>query len=303
MNRGDQILAAVRRYHEIGWVVHPCCPPDHSCDCPGKIPFDVVGGHHLGSWQDHAQFTIEQWQYFVNTEPNINIGALCGSPSGIVMIDLDNEESINAYRRLEREHFARRKGQANAWRFTTGAGERYIFRHSAGTAGSRKIPTGTGHYIEILGDGRQSVVPPSRHPKGTRYEWSRGLTPRDFTAIEFPIAAFGGAAAPGSTEEIDSDGVDWVKILSAGIHEGDRNNTLARICGHLAKRFKVSEVWFWLKLYNSCMVTPELNESELRKIYNSIIKREESEDSRIMEIMAEYGVTRRHAESILESMK
>lgn len=299
------MLAAVRRYHEIGWVVHPCCPPDHSCDCPGKIPYDAVGGHHMKDWQNHAQFTLEQWDYFLKCEPNINIGVLCGSPSSILLVDIDNKEAKDAFVRLQRKGDGHDDSfRSKAWRFTTGKGERYIFL-SSGECSSYKIPTGTGHYIEILGDGRQSVVPPSLHPTGRRYRWSRGATPRDYRATEKPdFLSEQTTGGSGNESLVDSERNDWVEILSKGVTEGDRNNTMTRVCGRLmcGTPLTESEAWFWFNLYNQHHVSPPMSEAELRKIFNSIRRREESGESRILEIMAEYGVSRRHAETILESM-
>jgi hypothetical protein len=256
----------------------------------------------MADWQNHSQFTLEQWEYFLKSDPEINIGVLCGHPSGLLLIDIDNKEAQDAFARLEREHSGQGKnGGGNYWRFTTGKGERYIFL-SPDSSVSFKIPTGTGHYIEILGDGRQSVVPPSIHPTGRKYRWVNGFTPRDFRASNAPDFIRSGASG-GAGEPVDSERQNWAEVLGAGVAEGDRNNYMTRLCGHLLapQPLPESEAWFWLRLYNKHYVHPPVDERELEKIFRSILKREQSGESRIKEIMAEYNVSRKQAVVYMES--
>ena len=74
-------LTWVKRYQELGFVVHPCCPPTHRCQSPGKIPYDPYERRHMEGWQNHPQFTLEKWAEWLDLEPEINIGFLTGSPS------------------------------------------------------------------------------------------------------------------------------------------------------------------------------------------------------------------------------
>lgn len=97
-----------------------------------------------------------------------NVGGLWGKPSGwIVDVDLDWDEASLAAPRLFPETFVygRRKRP----------GSHYLFRVS-GVAGSKRYDSGKGDnenrtvIAEIRASGAQSVLPPSIHPEGDRYE-------------------------------------------------------------------------------------------------------------------------------------
>lgn len=97
-----------------------------------------------------------------------NVGGLWGKPSGwIIDVDLDWDEAALAAPRLLPETFiyGRRKRPAT----------HYLYRVE-GVAGSKRYDSGGGDsakrtvITEIRASGAQSVLPPSIHPEGDRYE-------------------------------------------------------------------------------------------------------------------------------------
>jgi hypothetical protein len=260
-------LAWVKRYQELGFIVHPCCPPTHRCQSPGKIPYDPYERQHMVSWQNHPQFTLEKWAEWLDLEPEINIGFLTGSPSRIVAVDIDDASGEEMFRGTVSEE------ERQTWTFTTGKGARILYRANVGGVRSARLSNGTAS-VEILGDGRQSVLPPSVHPSGASYGWIGALSPRTRPVREAPARVL----LPVS--DIDSEREDWQAKVEAPTPEGSRNETLTRLAGHLLAPASVpaDEVFLWLRLYSAANCKPPLSEAEIKMIVRSIQTRQERSD-------------------------
>lgn len=289
----------VKRYRELGFCVHPCCPHDHMCKSPGKIPYDPYEGKHLSSWQKHQQFSLSRWEEWLECE-DVNIGFLCGSPSGLVGVDVDSQESLRAV--IDTGVFDDRE---HAWQYRTGRGIRFLYR-TQDPIKSAIVETPSGSF-ELLGDGRQSVLPPSIHPSGVMYEWVDGHSPKDAEAPDFGARLSSGVSSPSGT--IDGEEEDWNETLDSPVAKGTRNNTMTRVVGHLLSPGSISkeEALFWLKLYNREYCKPPLGIDELRSIIASIARKEQAAGAdgkrEVQRIMAQYGVNRSQAEMMWRSMR
>lgn len=293
------MISAAQRYIELGFVIHPCCPPDHKCQSPGKIPFDPIEGRHMTAWQTHTQFSMDQWQEWVDYESSINIGFLCGSPSGLLCLDIDSKEGEGI---LDESGV---KQWRETWRYNTGRGFRCLFRDREKSI-STIISRGDSSY-EVLGDGRQSVLPPSVHPNGRRYAWVVGHTPRDGE----PAGSegwIGGVVSGGDGTSITSDREDWVKNIQTVTNHGNRNTTMVRLAGHLMNPcpMPAEEAYIWLDLYNQRYCKPPLPDREVRSIVNSIRKSEAGQqaerDREIRDIMQRHGLTYDEAATVWRGM-
>ena len=98
-------------------------------------------------------------------------------------------------------------------------------RNSAG-----KIAPG----IDVRGDGGYVLAPPSIHPSGKRYEWSVDCVSAFAAAPDWLLAkitdANGNGAAPTPLSE-------WRALIASGVAEGSRDNTVAKVSGHLLRRY------------------------------------------------------------------
>ena len=301
-------IGIVKRYIELGFVIHPCCPVTHDCQSPGKVPYDVMGYHHMVDWQNHEQFTIEQWCWFLNESPNINIGALCGSPSRLLFIDIDNKEAQDEFDRLEDRRCgettddAGKSGGSYPWQFETGRGRRYLFRIRGEAPRSSIRVTGDDCHIEILSDGKQSVLPPSDHISGKRYQWDTLRSPRVGECASVPRWAGGGGDPDGGGDgSVTGDKPAWTEVIAAGAVAGSRNDTLTRLAGHLIapQPISIQEVAIWMRAYNSYFCKPPLPERELEAIITSISKREQASEGKIRKIMETHKVPRDVAEEYM----
>ncbi len=95
-------------------------------------------------------------------EPNDNIGALWGEPSGwLVDVDLDIPEACAAAKELLPPTYCYgRKGNPRS---------HYVYR-SPNCKTAKFALKGVGTIVEIRATGSQSVIPPSFHPTGEQYE-------------------------------------------------------------------------------------------------------------------------------------
>lgn len=120
------------------------------------IPLKPRDKTPLIPWRAHqkrraSRSTIEAWY---RATPNANIGIVTGAISGLVVLDLDDDEAIAE---------AERRGLPDTLMVRTGKGQHVYFRHPG-----YKITNRAGFLpgMDIRGDGGYIVGPGSLHPSG-----------------------------------------------------------------------------------------------------------------------------------------
>jgi len=90
--------------------------------------------------------------------------------------------------------------------------------------------------------------------------------------------------------------------------QGNRNNTLTKLAGHLLNPCPMppEEAYIWLSLYNEKRCDPPLSDREIRSIITSISKKEAAaeaqRDREIREIMKKYSLNYDEAATVWRSM-
>lgn len=298
----SELLSYAKRYIELGFAIHPCCPPDHVCSSPGKIPYDPIEQKHMEGWQNHGIPTIHQVEEWIDFDSNINLGFLCGSASHIICIDIDTQEGVELYNELA-------GSSCSSWSFKTGNGMRLLYGMppTLQKFASLNVRVDDKKRLEILGEGKQTVAPPSIHPNGNKYQWVDGQSPKDGDILLAPEWLLS-LRPMGSAD----DDIDWAEEAAEGITEGSRNVDLARLAGHLLapQPLAPKEVLFWMRTYNKVHVHPPLSDRELVAIVKSIAKREarssgmrsSEEVAEIRRIMQQYNLNRIEAEAVWKGM-
>lgn len=290
-------LSWIKRYIDLGFCIHPCCPPDHGCKSPGKVPYDLKTRKHLENWQEHAMPSLDEAEEWVNYGIPFNLGFLCGSFSRLICIDVDSEEGRSAL--IE----ASEQTAWMTWRYNTGKGFRLLYKmpELIFKAKSFKVYSSQG-YFEVLGNGRQSVLPPSLHPNGNAYTWCPGCAPKILNDPE--IAPEWLINLGDVSTSIRCPDPDWDKRIESDIPGGSRNNELAKLAGHLLSPSKLSlnELTVLLELFNEKRCKPPLPSEEVITIAKSIYKREALSKSapmnitEIKRIASQYGISYKEAE-------
>ena len=151
----NNILEAALGYVDQGWAVLPLAPG-------GKEPFTPLLPKVKGkrTWKALAQrpATEKDVQNWFARYPDINIGIITGTASGLVVIDFDTVEP---------------KGLPVTAMARTGRGL-HAYLQAKEPYRSCKFDGG-----DIKAQGGYVVAPPSIHPDGSRYEWADYLSPED----------------------------------------------------------------------------------------------------------------------------
>lgn len=239
MENENQNLIAALKYYDLGFSLLP-------------VAFQTKKA--LVNWQPNqtnraSREQIEQW--FKHKE--INIGAVTGAASGVVVVDIDTTEPIG--RPLPPTVTAR-----------TGRGGWHLYYKHPGK--HVKTCAGVLPHVDIRGDGGIIILPPSTHENGNHYEWV--VPPEqlsDFAdlpdwVLEENRPAI--TATPNNADEI--------------VPEGKRNDTATRVAGRLLNQLKDEKLWelAWdgLREWNQKKCIPPLPESELRATFESVARLE-----------------------------
>jgi hypothetical protein len=261
-------------YATRGWSVFPvhgitagrCCCGNPACGSPGKHP-------RVGRGLTEASKAPEQIRAWWGRWPTANIAVATGQTSGFFVLDVDpghgGDESLQA---LEAEH-GRLPHTVRS--LTGGGGEHILFEHVPGLRNSAgRIAPG----IDVRGDGGYVVAPPSMHISGRRYAWNVDHHPLDVPIAQAPSWLIGLTQQPGTNSgETTSPARSerWIQAISQNCCESRRNDTLARLAGHLLRRYVDPYVVLELaRLWNRGRCQPPLDDAEVMRTVNSICLRE-----------------------------
>jgi putative DNA primase/helicase len=243
------------------------------CSC-GKAECTSPGKHPVGSLVPRGlkqasadPGTIEQW--FSGRERNIGIAT--GTTSGIVVLDIDpRHEGDETLAALEKRHGP----LPPTWRFLTGGGgEHIIFRHPGGM-----VPNSAGRIakgIDVRGDGGYIVAPPSLHISGRAYAISVDHDPETVPLADIPswLLPLLKEKADRPVKAIPAE--EWRQGYGQAVSEGQRNNVVAKLAGHLLRN-RV-DPWLAAELltgWNIARCQPPLAETEILATIRSIARRE-----------------------------
>lgn len=155
----------------------------------GLNPTPVIGGEkaaRLAAWQ-HTELT--EAEIPASFEPGDGVGLVLGpSSGGLVCVDYDSAEALwlltRGRRAVETGLVASRPSRSNA----------HAFARSAAPSRSFRSPKTGRPHVEVKGAGTQVVVPPSLHPSGERWTWTREDEPATVEASAL-VASVGRFAA------------------------------------------------------------------------------------------------------------
>lgn len=248
------------------------CPHDHvgvgkvhrGCRSPGKSPFfPNMPPDRQNLWKHHQteRATENDVRGWWSLGHELNVGVALGPISGIVAIDIDDEDGETLLQDLSAGDVPR------TWEYTTGKGRRLIYKLPEGVHVRSTPFARIGTQIEILrfmGAGSQIVLPPSIHPNGAKYRWSTGKSSEDIEPASVPEWMI--TARHTETE---------AKRINEGelIDEGGRNNFLTSLAGSIRKHGAHEDVIYAaLSQMNSDRCNPPLPEADVRKICRSILR-------------------------------
>jgi hypothetical protein len=158
-------------YAARGWPVFPChsihagaCTCHRAeCSSPGKHP--RIGGGLTAATTDPD--TIQRWW---QRWPTANVAIRTGTPSGLVVVDIDPDHGgATTLRQLVRQHGELPPGPT----VRTGSGGTHLYFAHPGERVRNSVGA-LGPGIDIRGDGGYIISPPSTHASSATYQWERG---------------------------------------------------------------------------------------------------------------------------------
>ena len=195
--------AALHTYLPLGLSITCCCDPDHigvgrthakACQDPGKAPM-----HPWKAFQTRVPTAAEvqaAWERY----PIGNVGCVLGQVSGLVRIDEDGQAGRALLEACSGGDLP------PTWTFRSGSGGRgllYRWSQDVPCKTTAHQTKGAHEELRLMGNGSQTVLPPSRHTSGALYTWEPGLSPRRPGSCACPSLA-GGALAPGAATTTDA---------------------------------------------------------------------------------------------------
>jgi hypothetical protein len=198
--------------------------------------------------------------------PHYNLAIATGTASGIFVLDIDGTDAEAELRKLEAEHGP----LPSTAESITPRGRHLYFRmpdapvrNSAG-----KIAPG----IDVRGDGGYVISPPSVGPTGRAYAWSVDCAGAVAEAPDWLLEKIidhtngNGEATPPA---------EWRELAANGVDEGARDCTVAKLSGHLLRRFLDPFVVLELmRCWNATRCRPPLPEADITRIVDSICAKE-----------------------------
>lgn len=232
------------------------------------IPMRARDKRPLIKWQQYQQHLasedeIREWY---QRWPNANIGIVTGMVSGLVVLDIDpRHDGDSSLEQWQIEHGP----LPHTVEARSGGGGRHIyFRHPGGVIHNR---VGLAAGIDLRADGGCIVAPPSIHSSGHRYTWIKGHEPGNVLLAELP-----GWLQRILQDEYQSPGHSqayWQQLVGEGVGEGERNNTIASLGGHLLWHGVDPDVVMELLLcWNRVRCSPPLDDDEVIRTVQSITR-------------------------------
>lgn len=149
------VVRAMKRYSKLGLPVIPC---------RGKVPL-------IKDWQKSKKASQKEINDWFIRWPDMNVGLVLGPASGIIGIDMDGEAAEEKFLEMAQGVVP------ETWTYKTpGGGKRYLYQLPKNCPTKKWILSLEGDHSELafLGEGCQTIMPPSIHPNGGIYEWVEG---------------------------------------------------------------------------------------------------------------------------------
>lgn len=264
----NMLRAALLYASLLRWPVFPvhspraggcsCRKPD--CTKPGKHPCET-------GWQTKATTDAEIIRAAWARWPEANIGIPCGAAIKAWVLDVDRKGGgDDELRDLEAKNGDLPRTPRS---LTGGGGFQLLFAKSAGLIVENRVRVAPG--IDTRADRGLIVVAPSLHASGRRYVWDVDAHPTETPIAEAPPWLLELVAEKPGERKSAAPTEEWIAIVRDGAAEGKRNQTAARLTGHLLRKFVDSLVVVeLLRAWNQTRCRPPLPEDELLTTVDSV---------------------------------
>lgn len=226
-----------------------------------------------------ATRNIKQINEWWDKHPDASIGIPTGKINGFFVLDVDIKRNeygyivVNGFETLETlntkygdlpDTVIQKSG--------SGDGNHFLFKYYNGIKNAGNIL----HGLDIRGDGGYIVAAPSIHESGNKYEWELSSHPEDTEIAEAPQWLIDIVKkTKGQDKKYKAKPVtEYLRILQ-GVDDGERNNSLMTLIGHLlARNIHYAEAFEIVHMWNENRVNPPLPADKVTTAFNNIMRRE-----------------------------
>lgn len=219
------------------------------------VPVEYGGKKPLVKWKKYQTVLPEEEEIRRWFKNPANIAIVTGSISKIVVIDVDDRNTVPDWLR-----------DVNTWVCSTGRGYHFYFKINEEVIPTTKL----SKQIDLKGEGSYVIAPVSLHPSGHIYKWKKFIKngiefPADFELVRDHVLEMMKKSTLESSRKFAE--------LYRGVSEGERNVSLTKIAGSLfSDGLNRDEVYAILSVVNERNIPP-LPEKEVRAIVKSIEKK------------------------------
>jgi hypothetical protein len=197
--------------------------------------------------------------------PNANVALATGAVSGFDALDIDPRHGGDE--RLADLEVQHGPLPATIRAITGGGGNHVLFRHRSGMTNARgELPVG----IDVRGEGGYILAAPSIHPNGRAYAWDVDTDPEETELADWPewlLAIILTRRRHGAPELPEN----WRRLIADGVSEGGRNEAIARLAGHLLRKYIDPYIALDLcRAWNVHRCRPPLPDQEVTRTVESI---------------------------------
>jgi hypothetical protein len=238
LREATAMLSHALKLAERGLAVFPCRVRD-------KVPCTV---HGCSDATRDADRICAWWR----ENENFNIGIATGAPSRVFVVDVDDDGGEHALLKL--------RVLPNTVEAITARGRHVYFRMPA-TGDIRNSAGKIAPHIDVRGTGGYVLAPPSIHPSGRRYCWSVDSAHTLANAPTWLLERL---------TDTPQRRVDPA-ALKGDVQEGQRNDRIARLAGHLLRhRVHPHMATELLLAWNMQHCLPPLSDNEVLQTIDSI---------------------------------
>ena len=244
-----------------------CTCGNDQCHSPGKHP------HPLSPrGKDSATTDVAEVREWFREYPEINYGVRTDT---LPTIDIDPRNGGDkAWLALIRENY-----DVHSWRVATGGNGVHILFG----AGAKPIPSGKlAKGVDIKGAGGYIVGVGSRHASGKQYRWFPHCAPSDKVELAAMPAWVTKKLTARDEPAAGPRDQGYYDELVADAFEGERNERLAKLLGHLYSSAFPNRAVLYVLAYcwAQTFCHPPLNEDEVRNVARSILRCESKKRER-----------------------
>src|SRR5699024_1724666 len=215
----------------MGWKIFPI-------HYKSKAP---LTRHGVKDATDDVGQIREWWDLY----PDAGIGLPTGSVNGIVVVDIDPRNLGNISLERLTDEYGSLPDTVHC--LTAGGGDHYHFKYDDRINVS-KLNEYAG--IDIQGNGKYVILPPSTHPNGKQYEWEASSKAVITPIADMPKYMLDLLHRKSFTMNYSKPPEDYLHILK-GVSDGGRNDSMMSLIGYLlAKKIDYRIAYELVTLWN-----------------------------------------------------